>query len=137
MLDWIKIHYEKPENQVSMILDNKTAYFTDECVEEKFSFYWDTVIGLVLQGNVDMVRMLLCSHSQRDTDPFIQAVKIFKSMPTYSVSIIHFYLITYIMNYCVSYLFIIIDKCFILILLYFNIFLMLKTYFCIIIMKTH
>lgn len=71
-----------------MILDDKTAYFTDECVEEKFPFYWDTVIGLVLQGNVDLVRMLLRSHSQNETDPFIQAMKIFKSMPTYNVSII-------------------------------------------------
>lgn len=85
LLDWIKLHYEKAEKQASVILGDKTAYFTDEHVEEKFSFYWDTVIGLLLQGNTDMVRMLLNNHSQSDTDPFIQAMKILKSMPTYSV----------------------------------------------------
>lgn len=68
-----------------MIIQDKSAYFTDENVEEKFPFYWDTVFGLVLQGNTDMVKMLLCNHSQHDTEPFIQAMKIFKSMPTYSV----------------------------------------------------
>lgn len=86
LLDWIKIHYEKAESQASMIMDNKMAYFTDERVEEKFLFYWDTVFGLVLQGNTDMVRALLFNHSQSDTEPFIQAIKILKSMPTYSVS---------------------------------------------------
>lgn len=70
-----------------MILADKTAYFTDERVEEKFPFYWDTVIGQVLQGNIDAVRMLLNNHSQSDTEPFIQAMKIFKSMPTYSVCV--------------------------------------------------
>lgn len=86
MLDWIKIHYEKAENHASVIIEDKTAYFTDERVEEKFPFYWDSVFGLVVQGNTDMVRMLLCNHSQSDTEPFVQAVKILKSMPTYSVS---------------------------------------------------
>uniref|UniRef100_A0A2S2R3I6 Nuclear pore complex protein Nup85 n=1 Tax=Sipha flava TaxID=143950 RepID=A0A2S2R3I6_9HEMI len=85
LLDWIKIHYEKAENQASMIIEDKTAYFTDEHVEEKFPFYWDAVFGLVLQGNTDMVRMLLCNHSQSDTESFVQAMKILKSMPTYSV----------------------------------------------------
>lgn len=91
MLDWIKVHYEKAENQALMILGDKTAYFTDECIEEKYSFYWDSVFGLVLQGNIDMVKMLLNIHSQQNTEPFIQAIKILKSMPTYSVSIIYFY----------------------------------------------
>jgi len=86
LLDWIKIHYENAENQASMIIDNTIAYLTDERVEEKFNFYWDTVIGLVLQGNIDMARKLLSNHSQSDTEPFIHAIKILKSMPTYSVS---------------------------------------------------
>jgi len=86
LLDWIKIHYENAENQASMIIENTIAYLTDERVEEKFTFYWDTVIGLVLQGNIDMARKLLSNHSQSDTEPFIHAIKIFKSMPTYSVS---------------------------------------------------
>lgn len=86
LLDWIKIHYENAENQASVIIDNTIAYLTDERVEEKFTFYWDTVIGLVLQGNIDLARKLLSNHSQSDTEPFIHAIKIFKSMPTYSVS---------------------------------------------------
>jgi nuclear pore complex protein Nup85 len=86
LLDWIKIHYENAENQASVITENKIAYLTDENVEEKFTFYWDTVIGLVLQGNIDTARMLLSNHSQSDTEPFIHAIKILKSMPTYSVS---------------------------------------------------
>jgi len=86
LLDWIKIHYEKAENQASVITDNKIAYLTDEHVEEKFTFYWDTVIGVVLQGNIDTARILLSNHSQSDTEPFIYAIKILKSMPTYSVS---------------------------------------------------
>lgn len=90
LLDWIKVHYEKAENQASIILEDKTVYTTDEHTEDKFSFYWDTVIGLVLQGNSDMVKMLLCNHSQSETEPFIHAMKIFKSMPTYSVSIKYF-----------------------------------------------
>lgn len=86
LLDWIKIHYEKAENNATVIIEDKTAYFTDERVEEKFPCYWDTVFGLVLQGNTDLVRTLLCNHSQKETEPFIQAIKILKSMPTYSVS---------------------------------------------------
>lgn len=86
LLDWIKIHYEKAENQAISIIEDKTAYYTDERVEEKFPFYWDAVIGLILQGNVDLVRMLLSNHSQSNTEPYIQAMKILKSMPTYSVS---------------------------------------------------
>jgi len=93
LLDWIKIHYEKAENQALVILGDKTAYFTDECVEEKFSFYWDSVIGLLLQGNIDMARMLLSNHSQSHTEPFIQAMKILKSMPTYSVSVIFIFIL--------------------------------------------
>ncbi|XP_050433032.1 nuclear pore complex protein Nup85 [Adelges cooleyi] len=85
LLDWIKIHYEKAENQAISIIEDKTAYYTDERVEEKFPFYWDAVIGLILQGNVDLVRMLLSNHSQSNTEPYIQAMKILKSMPTYSV----------------------------------------------------
>lgn len=86
LLDWIKIHYENAENQASVITENKIAYLTDEHIEEKFTFYWDTVIGLVLQGNIDTTRMLLSNHSQSDSEPFIHAIKILKSMPTYSVS---------------------------------------------------
>lgn len=86
LLDWIKIHFDTAENQASVMAEDKIAYCTDEHIEEKFSFYWDTVIGLVLQGNVDTARMLLSNHSQSDTEPFINAIKIFKSMPTYSVS---------------------------------------------------
>jgi len=89
LLDWIKIHYVKAENQALIILESKNAYFTDEHIEVKFPFYWDTVIGLVLQGNVDMVRMLLHNHSKSETEPFIHALKIFKSMPTYRVSSEH------------------------------------------------
>ncbi|XP_050540883.1 nuclear pore complex protein Nup85 isoform X2 [Daktulosphaira vitifoliae] len=85
LLDWIKIHYEKSENQALTIIEDKTAYFTDERVEDKFPYYWETVIGLILQGNIDLVRMLLCNHSQSNTEPFIHAMKILKSMPTYSV----------------------------------------------------
>lgn len=44
------------------------------------------MFGLVIQGNTDLVRTLLSNHSQKDTEPFIQAIKILKSMPTYSVS---------------------------------------------------
>lgn len=72
-----------------MILEDKTVYFADEHIEVKFPFYWETVIGLVLQGNVDMARMLLDNHSQKETEPFILAMKIFKSMPSYSVSSKH------------------------------------------------
>lgn len=95
MLDWIKIHYVKPEDQAMQIIEDKTAYFSDECLEEKFQFYWDAVIGLVLQGNTDLVKTLLNNHSQSDTEPFIQAIKIFKSMPMYSVSlsVFSFYLL--------------------------------------------
>lgn len=95
LLDWIKIHYENAENQASVITENKIAYLTDEHVEEKFTFYWDTVIGLVLQGNIDTARMLLSNHSQSDTEPFIHAIRIFKSMPIYSVSCTYFTLQSY------------------------------------------
>lgn len=80
------MHYTKAENQASIILKDKTAYLSDQPVEEKFPFYWDTVNGLVLQGNTDMVRMLLCNHSQSETEPFVQALNILKSFPTYGVS---------------------------------------------------
>lgn len=75
-----------PETKAMLINEIVTTLYTDERIEEKYPFYWDAVIGLVLQGNTDLVRTLLRNHSQSDTEPFIQAIKIFKSMPTYSVS---------------------------------------------------
>lgn len=61
--------------------------FLNEGIENIFPDYWDTVIGLVIQGNVDLSRILLQLHSQADTEPFTTIDKILRTMPVYKVSL--------------------------------------------------
>lgn len=79
-----------------------TVDFLNEGVENAFPEYWDTIIGLVLQGNLELARILLQLHSQSDSDAFTYADKILRTIPIFSVSItlyLLFYLdIVYIKN---------------------------------------
>lgn len=104
---WIRFHFPEAERNARKILqtirDSGSSTepkrdFLNEGVENAFSEYWDTITGLVLQGNVDLARILLQLHSQSDSDSFAHADKILRTMPVYSVcknygySILPFYL---------------------------------------------
>ncbi len=91
---WIRFHFPESERCANKILQNirnrntsETAVdFLTEGVENTFVEYWDTVIGLVMQGNLEFARILLQLHSQSDAEAFTFADKILRTRPVYSVS---------------------------------------------------
>lgn len=91
---WIRFHFPEAERNARKILQTirdggsspeQNIDFLSEGVENAFSEYWDTVTVLVLQGNIDLARILLQLHSQSDSDAFTHADKIFRTMPVYGV----------------------------------------------------
>lgn len=91
---WLRFHFPEAERSARKILQTirdgssaeQTVDFLNEGVENAFSEYWDTVTGLVLQGNVDLARILLQLHSQFDSDIFSDVDRILRTMPVYNVS---------------------------------------------------
>ncbi|XP_065224471.1 nuclear pore complex protein Nup85 [Planococcus citri] len=92
--NWIRFHFPESERNARNILQtiksggstiDQTVEFLNEGVENIFADYWDTVIGLVIQGNVDLSRILLQLHSQADTEAFTTLDKILRTMPVYKV----------------------------------------------------
>lgn len=81
LVEWIRFHFPEGEQAAAEILSGPL----ETGAEVRFSFYWDTVIKLVLQGNTDPVRALLRLHSDADTEPFLTADTLLRNMPVYNV----------------------------------------------------
>lgn len=97
---WIRFHFPESERYARKILQTiregdssseNRVDFLNEGVENAFPAYWDTITGLVLQGNLDLARILLQLHSQSDSDPFTFVDKIFRTMPVFSVGILDYF----------------------------------------------
>lgn len=91
---WIRFHFPEAERNARKILQTirdggssieQNIDFLSEGVENAFSEYWDTITVLVLQGNIDLARILLQLHSQSDSDAYTHADKILRTMPLYGV----------------------------------------------------
>ncbi|CAG2055847.1 unnamed protein product, partial [Timema podura] len=86
LLEWIRFHFFRCERRATAIID--TSYISMETEgngAESEPEYWETMIGLVLQGQLEATRALLRLHSAAATEPFRSADFILKSMPTFSL----------------------------------------------------
>lgn len=82
LVEWIRFHFPEGEQAAADILNGNLEIGA----EVRYSFYWDTVVKLVLQGNIEPVRALLKLHSDNNTEPFLVAESLLRSMPVYNVS---------------------------------------------------
>lgn len=80
LMDWVRFHFPKYERNAAKI-------FTGDLLSaENHPEYWDTVIGCLLQGRIDITLALLKLHNASDSQPFKLVDNILKSMPVYDVS---------------------------------------------------
>lgn len=81
LLEWVRFHYFHSERQAAALLETST----DTGGIELQPKYWDTVIGLILQGKIDAARALLKFHSSAQGEAFQASDYLLRSMPVYSV----------------------------------------------------
>jgi nuclear pore complex protein Nup85 len=81
LLEWVRFHFPCHEQTAAQILE------ACERGSEDHPEYWDTVIGMVVQGRVDVARALLKLHTSTDSNEFKLLDNSLRSMPVYSVSI--------------------------------------------------
>ncbi|KAJ0176932.1 hypothetical protein K1T71_006941 [Dendrolimus kikuchii] len=79
LLEWVRFHFPCHEKSAAEILENC------ERGSEDHPEYWDTVIGMIVQGRVDVARALLKLHSAADSNEFKLTDNTLRSMPVYSV----------------------------------------------------
>lgn len=80
LLDWVRFHFPKYERNAANMLSTNSGGL------EKEPDYWETVIGSLLQGRINVVRALLKLHSEAESQPFQIVDQCLKRMPVYSVS---------------------------------------------------
>ncbi|XP_070505263.1 nuclear pore complex protein Nup75 [Chironomus tepperi] len=78
LLEWTKFHFPAPSQSAAEMLINK-----DRDLEFRES-YWESIRGLILQGQIDIVRALLRLHSSSETMTFQLAEKELQTMPIFS-----------------------------------------------------
>lgn len=81
LLEWVRFHFPCHEQTAAQLLE------ACEKGSEDHKDYWDTVIGMIVQGRVDVGRALLKLHSASDTNEFKLVDNSLRCMPVYSVSI--------------------------------------------------
>lgn len=81
LLEWVRFHFPCHEQTAAQLLESC------ERGSEDHPEYWDTVIGMVVQGRVDVARALMKLHSAADSNEFKLVDNSLRSMPVYSVSI--------------------------------------------------
>ncbi|KRT81355.1 hypothetical protein AMK59_5935, partial [Oryctes borbonicus] len=79
LLEWIRFHFPKYERKAANILSGELVSL------ESHPDYWETVIGSLLQGRIEVVRALLRLHSSASSDSFKLADQSLKMMPSYSI----------------------------------------------------
>lgn len=84
LLEWVRFHFPCHEQTAAQLLE------ACERGSESHPEYWKTVIGMVVQGRVDVARALLKLHSGTDSNEFKLVDNSLRSMPVYSVSAICF-----------------------------------------------
>lgn len=81
LLEWVRFHFPCHEQTAAQLLE------ACERGSEDHPEYWDTVIGMVVQGRIDVARSLLKLHSNVDSNEFKLVDNSLRSMPVYNVSI--------------------------------------------------
>ncbi|XP_045771352.1 nuclear pore complex protein Nup85 [Maniola jurtina] len=79
LLEWTSFHFPCHEQAATQLLDSC------ETGSEERPDYWDTVVGMVVQGRVDVARCLLKLHSATGTNEFKLVDNSLRTMPAYSV----------------------------------------------------
>ncbi|XP_050346512.1 nuclear pore complex protein Nup85 [Nymphalis io] len=79
LLEWVRFHFPCHEQTAAQLLE------ACERGSEDHPEYWDTVVGMVVQGRVDVSRALLKLHSAADTNEFKLVDNSLRSMPVYNV----------------------------------------------------
>ncbi|XP_045448581.1 nuclear pore complex protein Nup85 [Melitaea cinxia] len=79
LLEWVRFHFPCHEQTAAQLLE------ACERGSEDHPEYWDTVIGMVVQGRIDVVRSLLKLHSNADSNEFKLVDNSLRSMPVYNV----------------------------------------------------
>ncbi|CAH2236491.1 jg21251 [Pararge aegeria aegeria] len=79
LLEWVRFHFPRHEQTAAQLLESC------ERGSEDHPDYWDTVVGMVVQGRVDVARALLKLHSAVDSNEFKLVDNSLRSMPVYSV----------------------------------------------------
>ncbi|GBP30831.1 Nuclear pore complex protein Nup85 [Eumeta japonica] len=79
LLEWVRFNFPCHEQVAAQILE------ACEKGSESHSEYWPTVIGMIVQGRVDVVRALLRLHSKGDLNEFRLVDNTLKTMPVYTI----------------------------------------------------
>ncbi|CAK1546899.1 unnamed protein product [Leptosia nina] len=79
ILEWVRFHFPCHEQTAAILLE------ACERGSEVSPEYWDTVIGMVVQGRIDVARALLKLHSAADSNEFKLLDGSLRTMPMYSV----------------------------------------------------
>ncbi|CAG9786436.1 unnamed protein product [Diatraea saccharalis] len=79
LLEWVRFHFPCHEQTAAQLLE------ACERGSEDHPEYWDTVIGMVVQGRVDVARALMKLHSSVDSNEFKLVDNSLRSMPVYSI----------------------------------------------------
>lgn len=82
LLEWIRFHFPDTERAAGRILTG----LLDPGAELRYNDYWDVVIGLIMQGSVEVARALLRLHSDADKNVFLQAESVLRTLPVYTVT---------------------------------------------------
>lgn len=80
LLEWVRFHFPCHEQIAAQMLE------ACERGSEEHPEYWDTVVGMVVQGRIDVARALLKLHSSSETNEFKLIDNSLRTMPVYSVS---------------------------------------------------
>lgn len=81
LLEWVRIHFPNHEQAASQILEEC------EVGAEENADYWNTVTGMIMQGRIDIARALLRLHTNCDTNQYIIADNVLRSMPSHDVCV--------------------------------------------------
>uniref|UniRef100_A0A1B6DZI9 Nuclear pore complex protein Nup85 n=2 Tax=Clastoptera arizonana TaxID=38151 RepID=A0A1B6DZI9_9HEMI len=81
LLEWIRFRYPEAEEAATEILRGPLELGA----EIRHPEYWDTLIVLIMQGNLEPVRVLLRLHTQADSDAFLTADTMLRRLPVYNV----------------------------------------------------
>lgn len=82
LMEWIRFHFFHSERQAQTLLSAEYDYGHGAENEPE---YWDTIIGLVLQGRLDAARRLLKLHSASGSEQIKLADQMMRTMPLYNV----------------------------------------------------
>ncbi|KAJ8939055.1 hypothetical protein NQ318_007686 [Aromia moschata] len=80
LLEWVRFHFPKYERNAA------TLFGGDLIGLESHPEFWDTIIGLLLQGRINIVRALLRQHSASDSNTFKLVDRVLRAMPVYDVT---------------------------------------------------